>query len=72
MIALSFEPSDEVASFFGSQALLYKEILTPAELWARYETLTSADVSRVAAEILDPKLLNLAAIGPHKNLEFFL
>lgn len=69
MMALSFESSDDVASFFGSQALLYKEILTPAELWAKYESLDTAAVSRVASEALDPKLLNLAVIGPHKNLD---
>lgn len=72
MMALSFESSDEVASFFGSQQLLYKEILTPAELWERYDAQDVASVSKVARETLNGMLLNLAVIGPHKNIDHLL
>jgi predicted Zn-dependent peptidase len=66
-LALSFESSDDVAMFFGEQALLLKEVLTPHGLLQKLEKVTKAEIDAVAREILNSKMLNLAVIGPHKD-----
>ncbi|MCH7883306.1 insulinase family protein [Patescibacteria group bacterium] len=66
-LALSFESSDEIASFFGEQAMFYKKIETPQELFRHIERVTHDDIMKVAKELIRPGNLNLAVIGPHKN-----
>ncbi len=43
----------------------------PAETLARYDAVTPEDVRRVAAEILDKQMLNLAVVGPFEDEERF-
>jgi len=66
-MALSFESSDEVAMFFGEQALFNRKILTPSEIYGKIEQVSKDDILKVGKEILTPKHINLAIIGPHKN-----
>ena len=70
-MALSFESSDEVAMFYGEQAMFQKEILSPEDILGKMERLSKNEVKAVAKDILDPRRLNLAVIGPHKKLNIF-
>lgn len=70
MMALSFESSDEVAAFYGEQALFHKKILSPEEIWQKMEKISRDDLSAVARDILHPSRFNLAIIGPHKDDDF--
>ncbi|MBI1957202.1 MAG: insulinase family protein, partial [Candidatus Niyogibacteria bacterium] len=66
-LALSFESSDEIATFFGEQALFYPKIETPQDIMRRIERITARDMMKVAKEWFHPKHANLAVIGPHKS-----
>lgn len=66
-MSLSFESSDEIATFFGEQALFYKKIETPKELFGHIERVTKDDMMKVAKELIRPSNINLAVIGPHKD-----
>lgn len=68
---LSLESSDEVASFLGMQEILKKEILTPEQFFKKIDTITAADLARVARFLFQPSKLNLALIGPFKEKERF-
>lgn len=67
VLALSLEASDAQAIFFASQELLEGKILTPKEKYEKIDKITAEDVQKAAREIFQPKNLNLALIGPHKN-----
>jgi predicted Zn-dependent peptidase len=64
---LGLESSDELANFFGSQEILKEKIKTPKEVEAEMEKITAADISKVAAEIITNKGLNMAIIGKYKD-----
>lgn len=64
---MGLEASDEVAMFFASQEIKKKKILTPGEIFARIDKVTSADILKVAQDIFSQNRLNLAIIGPHKD-----
>ncbi len=66
-MALSFESSDEIASFFGEQALFYKKIKMPREIFKDIEKVSRNDIMRVIRELFRPAKINLAVIGPHKE-----
>lgn len=68
---LSLESSDEVASYLGGQEVLKKEILMPEQFFKKIDKITAADLQRVAADIFQPKKLNLALIGPFKEKSKF-
>ncbi len=70
-MALSFESSDEVATFYGEQAMFQKEILSPDAILDKMERISKDEIKAVAADILNPRRLNLAVIGPHKKLNIF-
>jgi len=70
-MALILEPSDALASFYGEQELLKREILTPKEIYAKIDKISSLDVLKVARNIFQPKKLNLALIGPFKDKNKF-
>ena len=64
---LGLETSDSVASFFGMQEILAKEILTPGELVEKIQGVTADEIQKVARDIFKNEKLNLAVIGPVKN-----
>lgn len=66
---LSLEPSDSQASFYASQELLEKEVLTLEEKFEKIDKVSINDIKRVAEDIFSPKNLNLAVIGPFKDKE---
>jgi predicted Zn-dependent peptidase len=70
-MALSLESSDELAAFYGVHELLEKRILTPKEVYAKIDKVTSRDVLAAAKDVFKPSGLNLALVGPHKDRKAF-
>jgi len=68
---LLLESSDMMASFYATQELLEKKILTPEEIFKKINKVSREDISKVAKEIFKPEKLNLALIGPFKNQDNF-
>lgn len=68
---LLLESSDALASFFGAQELLEKKMLTPSEIYAKLDKVSSNDVLKTARDIFRPQRLNLALIGPFENKNRF-
>ncbi|MFH1424015.1 MAG: pitrilysin family protein [Candidatus Nealsonbacteria bacterium] len=69
--ALVLEGSDDLASFYGAQELLEKKILTPSEIYAKIDKVSSRDVMKLAQDIFQSKNLNLAIVGPFKDKGLF-
>jgi len=75
--ALQLESSDDIANWYGRQAILLHEqkrgnkILTPADYYQKVKRVNSRDIIRVAREIFVDSKLNLAVIGPYKNEKSF-
>lgn len=69
--ALQFEDSENVVSWYVSQELLTKEILTPEEKLEKVMAVTRSDIAKAAADILQNKDLHLAIIGPYKDAVTF-
>lgn len=53
-----------MASWVGSQELVYREILTPEEVTAKIEAVTAEQVHELSKELFRTDLLSLALIGP--------
>jgi predicted Zn-dependent peptidase len=70
-MALLLESSDAQASFYGTQELLEKKILTPEEINDRINKVKQSDILRVAKDIFQPQKLNLALIGPFTDKKPF-
>ncbi|MBU4274545.1 insulinase family protein [Patescibacteria group bacterium] len=70
-VFLSLESSDSQSSFYTSQELLKKEILSPNQIFKKIDRVTINDIKKVAEDIFKPKKLNLALIGPFKEKEKF-
>ncbi len=70
-MALSLETSEALASFYGYQDLLEKEILTPDEIYDRIDKVSTKDILEVSKDIFKPSKLNLSIIGPFKDHKVF-
>ena len=70
-MALILESSDALASLYGSEELLQKEVITPEQIYAKINKVSANDVLRAARDIFKPEKLNLAIVGPFKNKESF-
>jgi predicted Zn-dependent peptidase len=66
-LILGLETSDELASFYGSQELIRKELLPPELLIDRIRKTTAREVQEVARTVFRERGLNLALVGPYKN-----
>lgn len=69
---LELESSDSIAEYLGDQEILKKTILTPKEQFAKIDKITISDVQAVAQDIFKLQKLNLALIGPFKDIGPFL
>lgn len=65
--AISLESSDEVASFYGTRELFYKEIISPDEVMEKVERVTLEEVNSAARDIFQKQPLCMALIGPHRD-----
>ena len=70
-LLLSMEDSFSVALWFGSQEILFSEIMTYEEAIEEIEAITTADIRRVAQTLFLEEKLNLAVVGPFKSEEGF-
>jgi predicted Zn-dependent peptidase len=66
-MALLLEPSDVKTSFYATQELLEKKILTQKDIFAKIDKVTTEDILKVAKGIFKSEKLNLALIGPFKD-----
>lgn len=71
-LTLSFEDSEEVASFYGTQALLSDKILTQEEFFNEIDKITVDDVFMVAKELFQKNKSKMSIIGPFEGEENLL
>ena len=62
--ALSLEPSDALAYFYGMQELLQGKVLELEEVFSLIDQVTADDILAVSREIFVPSKVNLAILGP--------
>ena len=70
-LILSWEDSRTVALTYGSDELLEGRIRGIDEYLKKIDEVTAEDILRLAEFLVDPKLLNLAVIGPFKDSSRF-
>ena len=70
-LALELEESDAYASWVAKQALFLPRVETMADLHDRINAVTREQVREVAADVMDPRKINLALIGPYKSVKAF-
>lgn len=68
---MSLEATDDIASFYGSQELMKKEIKTLEDKIKEIRKVTAKDIQNLAKIIFKTKNLNLAVIGPYKEKHQF-
>jgi predicted Zn-dependent peptidase len=62
-IVLSLEDSEELAHYYGKQELLYPEVRSIEQYFAKIDEVTKAQVDAIAARLLKPENLRLVIIG---------
>ncbi|MBI4253388.1 insulinase family protein [Candidatus Uhrbacteria bacterium] len=70
-LALSWEDSENVVSWYVGQEHFTKKLLSPDEKLKKLYAITAEDIQRVAAELFVTKNINLAVIGPYKDAKTF-
>ena len=69
-LALNFETSDEIASFYGGQEIIKREISSLEDLLEKIQSVSAEEIQAVARDIFKNEKLNLALIGPFKDKNF--
>ncbi len=69
---MGLEATDDVANFYGGQAVLREKITTPEKKAENIRKIKAKDIQKIAAEIFQDGKLNLSLIGPFKKKEEFL
>lgn len=64
---IQMEATDNLAVWYGRQAVLRKKIMTPREFLRRLNRITAADLLKTAQKIFVDERLNLALIGDIKE-----
>jgi predicted Zn-dependent peptidase len=70
-LLLFMEDNFSVALWFGSQEILFPELLTYEEAIEAIEAITTADIRRVARTLFWEEKLNLAVVGPFNGEDGF-
>lgn len=81
-VAIQLESSDNVANWYARQAVMIKtvkrtnsktkeKIESPEEALRAIRKVTATDIKRVASELFKTDQLNLAVIGPYKDVKKF-
>jgi predicted Zn-dependent peptidase len=65
--ALEFEESESVAQYYGMRYLVHGAVQTPEQTLEKYQAVTLEHVMTVAQELIQPKHLKLALIGPYSD-----
>lgn len=63
-LAISLESSDDLAGWYGRQAIYRKEYLRPQDYIKEIQNVTAEDLKKMAKKIFVDANLNLALIGP--------
>jgi len=63
-MSLSLDGTDSQASFYASQEVMGRELLTPEEKMKMIDKVTINDIKKVAEDIFKNEKLNLSVIGP--------
>jgi len=66
-LLLGLETSDALATYFGSQEILKKEVVTPDQILKEVQAVSAQQIQDLAKEFFIAKNLNLAMIGPYKD-----
>jgi len=66
-LALAFESTNFINSFYGIEELMTGKVRTPDEIFKAIDSITVEQITSLAKKIFIPKKLNLALIGPHKS-----
>ncbi|PIV51744.1 hypothetical protein COS18_02060, partial [Candidatus Falkowbacteria bacterium CG02_land_8_20_14_3_00_36_14] len=66
-LAIQLEASDNVADWYGRQAVIRKNIFSPEEYIKKIKSVKLTDLRRVAQDIFTNQGLNLAVIGPYRD-----
>ena len=70
-MALSQEDSMDMASFFGSQKMFNKKVITPDEVFKQIEKISSKNIQKAAQQYLDLKKLQATSLSPIKDINKF-
>ncbi|MBI4272824.1 insulinase family protein [Candidatus Uhrbacteria bacterium] len=70
-MALQFEDSENVVTWYVTQEVLTKKMLTPEEKFERFAKVSRADIARVAKDLFRTSRIHLAIIGPYKDSKEF-
>ncbi|MFA5248521.1 MAG: pitrilysin family protein [Patescibacteria group bacterium] len=65
---IGLEQSDNLANWYCQQAIMKSKIMSPKAYFKRLDAITAEDLRRVAKEIFKNENLNLAIIGPFKDV----
>ncbi|MDO8571120.1 MAG: pitrilysin family protein [bacterium] len=71
-MALQFEDSENVVSWYVTQDVLTKKICTPEQKLEKIASVKSEDIKRVANHLFTTNKIHLAIIGPFKEQKQFL
>jgi len=66
-MSLSLDATDVQASFYASQEVMEREVLTPEEKMKMIDKVSVSDIKEVAEDIFKDEKLNLAVIGPFEE-----
>lgn len=70
-MVLAMEDSERLADWYAKHALFYKKILTPEQRVEAAFRVTRKQVNVIAKEVINPKKINMALIGPYKTEKKF-
>lgn len=70
-LMLGLETSDDLASFYGSQEIFGRELLSPRAYAAKIKEVSAEDIRAVAKTVFREQGLNLAVVGPYKDTNRF-
>ncbi|TSC95927.1 MAG: peptidase M16 domain-containing protein [Parcubacteria group bacterium Athens1014_10] len=71
-LLLDMDDTEEVSSWFGTQALFEKKIKTPEEKIKEIEKVTAEQIQKLSQKLFIQNKMNLALIGPFKDEKPFL
>ena len=65
-LLLRMEDTRNVGLWLGSQRLMREHVLTPDDIVARIDAVTTEDLQQAAREMIVPERLNIAIVGPFR------
>ena len=70
-MAIDLETSDDLATFYGIQEIIRKDVADIDKIVEKIHNITAGDIQSVANEIFNENRLNMALIGPFKKSDRF-